>query len=58
MSVLDGGGQPNVTVAFSLEKEILEPLDYGDGWAPQLVWIVWKKITCPCQDLNPRSLSL
>ena len=32
------------------------PLEQEAGWAPESVWMFWKKVLCPCRDSNPISL--
>jgi hypothetical protein len=52
-------GQFHGLAALTLGKEPQVSVEQELGWAPELVWMIWRrKISCPCHDLNPASSSL
>jgi hypothetical protein len=41
--VLHGGGQLHTLKALPKGEEPLLPIEYGAGWAPELVWKFWTR---------------
>jgi hypothetical protein len=56
------GGQLHAPSALSLGKSPPSPIGWEAGWAPKLVWTLWREKSGPCWESNPgrpaRSLSL
>jgi hypothetical protein len=40
---MEASGQHHMLAALPLGKVAAVPIEYEPGWAPELVWLLWKR---------------